>query len=421
MNALPRTGPPSSTASLHPLQAAGAFALFAWLTPTHELPWTTFHAEFAMALAAMLAGACVLWRDRHQAVAIPASALATLAVALVPLLQLATGKIAFRGDAVLVCMYLAGFALAQLIGARAVAIWGLARMLEAFAWLLLIGAVISTWLALCQWQQLDYLGLALVDLPQGSRPFANFNQPNLLATLLVLGLLATAILYDAERFGNGVALLLTGLLGFALAATQSRAGLLGLAVVGALLLLRHHQLTRRMNWREVVVGLATVLIALLAWQAVRTISLEAGGRDASAMVAAGTRNIHWPSMWDAIGRRPWTGYGWNQVDAAQFAVAPDHPATGEVLAYGHNLVLDLLLWNGVPLGIVLVGGLALWFSLALREARNSTALLALALVVAAFAHAMVEYPLYYAYFLLPIGLMIGGGSVGGGDGLTRGG
>src|SRR5437867_2317532 len=121
------------------LLVAGGCALFAWLTPTHELPWTSFHREFAMA-----------------------------------------GGV-------------------------------------------LAGAVISAGLALCQWLRLDLLGFLQSDLPDGvdARPFANLGQPNLLATLLMLGLLATAILYNVGRFGAPVALPLVALLGFSLAMTQS--------------------------------------------------------------------------------------------------------------------------------------------------------------------------------------------------------
>lgn len=286
---------------------------------------------------------------------------------------------------------------------------GIERSLSAFAWVMLVGALLSAWLALCQWQQLDYLGFALADLPIDARPFANFNQPNLLATLLVLGLLAVALLYGTERFGPAIALLIVALLGFGLAMTQARAALLELLMVSALLLAKRYRLSRRLGWRHVVAGLLMIGIAAACWQAARGVAPAApGARGGAEMLQLGARGPHWWAMLDALRLRPWLGYGWSQGAAAQFAVSPDHPAAPGVFDYGHNLVLDLLIWNGLALGAAIVAGLTLWLWTAARGARDGSSVLALACVVAVFAHAMVEYPLYFAYFLLPAGVLMGG-------------
>lgn len=391
------------------LLASCGCALFAWLTPTHELPWTSFHAELAMALAALLGGAWVLWRARRlNSSVLPALTWMTLLVALIPLAQLGAGIIVFRGDVTLACLYLLGFALAQIVGYRAAEAWGLEHTLEAFAWVVVTGALASVWLALYQWQQLEYLGLYASDMSIGARPFANLNQPNQLATLLVLGLIATACLFDAGRFRPWVAFLMVALLGFGLAMTQSRAGLLEVPVVGALLLAGRGRLNRRLRRPQVVIALAVVLAMPLVWEAVRDVTSHPAGRELAVMFQAGARVAHWSAMLDAITREPWLGYGWNQGAAAQLAVALDHPAAPAVFYYGHNLVLDLLVWNGAPLGLAIAIGLGLWFSKALRRAGDSATLLALAGVVAVFVHALVEFPLYYAFFLLPVGLLMGG-------------
>jgi O-antigen ligase len=340
--------------------------------------------------------------------ALPLPALFTLSVAAIPLVQLVAGLIVFRGDAAVTGLYIAGFALAQVVGHRAVALWGEERSLQALCGVLLIGALASAWLALCQWQRLTYFDFAISELPLNARPFANLNQPNLLATLLVLGMISTAALHSAGSIGVSCAAALVALLGFALAMTQSRASVLELLVVGTLLIIQRRRFSERLTALKVLTGLALVVLMAVVWQAVRGIAPAIPpARDTSGLMEIGARGPHWAAMLDAIGRQPWFGYGWGQGAIAQYAVAPDHPAAPGIFDFGHNLVLDLLLWNGVPLGALIVVGLLVWFAVAVSKARSPSTVLLLAFAAAVFAHAMVEYPLYYASFLLPIGAVMG--------------
>ena len=214
-----------------------------------------------------------------------------------------------------------------------------------------MGALASVWLALYQWQQLDYLGLFVNDAGSGGRPFANFNQPNHLATLLVLGLLAAALVYDSAKIGGATALALIVLIAFALATTQSRAALLAVAVSAVCLIGKRHSLCRRLAPRHVVIGALVVLAMPPVWEVVNSLVGQVSARDAVDVAAASTRRIvHWSSMIDAALRHPWVGYGWNQSVLAQFVVAPDHAPSFEVFAYAHNILIDLIIWNGLPLG-----------------------------------------------------------------------
>ena len=122
---------------------------------------------------------------------------------------------------------------------------------------------------------------------------------------------------------------------------------------------------------------------------------------------AGVRLPYWISMLDAIGREPLWGYGWQQVGAAQQRVALDHPSMGILFEHSHNLVLDLLLWNGVPVGGLMVAALGWWFIAHIRSCRDARVVWLLAAVGGVFLHGMLEFPLEYAYFLIPVGLAMG--------------
>ena len=390
------------------LFVAGVLGVFAWLTPNHYIPWLSFHGELSMGVAMFLACGWVFWSRRGTPLLVPYLSAVSFAAVFLPALQLALGLLVFAGDAWLGALYLLGFALSQLAGFRAASAWGIDRAVEVVQWILLLSAVASVGIALYQWQGLDFLGSAVIDITKGMRPYGNVIQPNNLATLLVLGLIATAYFYERRRIGAVASVFLVLVLGFGIALTQSRAGLLETVVIGAVLLLRRKAvLNGRLRWVAALIGLASIWIIFALWLGAQKMQPTPEGRPTSEIVQVGKRTIHWLSLVDAIERKPWLGYGWNQVGAAQYAVAVDHPASEETISESHDLVLDLLVWNGLPVGVLLIVALAAWFWAALRNIRDPSTLLTYCSVAAVFAHSMVEFPLYYSNFLLPVGWFMG--------------
>ena len=112
-------------------------------------------------------------------------------------------------------------------------------------------------------------------------------------------------------------------------------------------------------------------------------------------------------MLDAVSRSPWFGYGWQQISHAQLAVALDHVPINYVLGSSHNLPIDLALWSGVPVALTICGLFIWWFTLRIRACRDVETVVLLLGIVVFVVHSMLEFPLYYAYFLLPVGLMLG--------------
>ncbi|KNZ33305.1 MAG: hypothetical protein AD742_06815 [Methylibium sp. NZG] len=361
-----------------------------------------------MVCAAVLVFAHVLFPAWREAVPVPPSAWVVLLVAMLPWVQLAAGMPGFRGDAALASLYLLGFGLTQIVGHRAACVWGLERVLELVSWVFLTGAILSVALATYQWLQLDFLGAMVGDVTRGSRVFANLNQPNQLATLLILGLICAACLFDASSFGATVALCLVGVLAFGLAMTQSRGVVLQALVAGALLLFKSATFGRALTRRHVLIASAVVLLMPLLWNEINSMLALSEARDPEQAALAGSRRvIFWSAMADAVSQRPWAGFGWAQTTVAQFAVAVDHPPLHEVFSHSHNLWVDLVLWNGLPVGLCLCAASVLWLWASVRAVQGSTATLMLVFVVAVVVHAMLEYPLYYAYFLAPVGLVMG--------------
>ena len=388
------------------LVLAAGLALFAWLSPNHYYPWTTFHGQLAMAAAGALLAAWSFASPLRGANHLPYLAIVAFAAAIIPWAQFASGLIFFSGDALMPSLYLLGFAVAQVVGYRIVATHGLRSLFEPLAWLFVAGSILSVWLALYQWQGLDYLAEFGLYLEKGGRPYANLAQPNLLATMLTLGLIGCAYVYQVRRIDRLTATLTATLLLFGVAMTQSRAGAALLLLVGGWLALSSRR--SRVDLRALALVAVVALVCIATWSHLLDASGQGEGRGIDNAASAGNRPIHWLSMLDASTRSPWFGYGWNQVAVAQYAVATDYPATREVLGESHNLILDLLVWNGLPLGLLLTAALGLWFLVMLTRRHTPESAIALAPVIAVFAHSMIEFPIYYTFFMLPVALLMGG-------------
>lgn len=384
---------------------AAALALsLGWLLPNHYVPWTSFHADAWVAAWLALWALAALWRLRGP---VPWHGLALGVAALLPLpwLQHAVGLLPFAGDAWVHSAYLAGLLLALLTGAR----WERASPAELGDALFLalgLAALGSVGLQLCQWLNLGELDIWLMGFAPGHRPYANMGQPNQLATLLLWALLGCAWGVLRGWLGGASAALAALFLLVGVALTQSRTAWLALAALLAGAWWWRRLLPRPLPWVASVLVLAFVAFVV----ALPGLS-QALGLDYDLTLALRTQTELRPAAWRLFARAaldsPWWGYGWGQGAAAQMQVALALPALSLGFSQAHNLFLDLVLWNGLPLGLLLSAGLLAWAWQRTRAVASGLDAVRLLLLAVVGLHAMLELPLHYAYFLLPAGLVAG--------------
>lgn len=384
------------------IAAAVLFAL-AWLLPGHFRPWGSFQQEVIAAIGALLlAAAAAIGKGR---ITTPSAALFAGALAVVPLLQWAGGLIPYLADALMPALYLLAFALVS-SAARSLAVTDSARLVATLFAAFMVAAVASTGIAFAQAFRLGQI--AHVELLQGGRAFGNLVQPNHLASLLGLGFVGFVWGFEKRRLGTLVTTLACAFIGMGIVMTQSRSSWLVLAVLVLWWFAMRRRLAFRLPVGAVALGVASFALATVLW-APFSLTLEHGGTAFSdgLRTEAGTRPIHWATLWDAAWRRPWLGWGWHQVSVAQQAATLDHPASHEWVTFSHNAVLDLMVWNGAVPGLLLVAVIAWW---AWRRLMRCTGVDGWALLAAGsvlFAHSIVEFPLAYLYFLLPFAAMVG--------------
>jgi len=387
--------------------STGALAC-TWLLPNHYYPWSAFHAD-AWCAVILSALALAIALNLKEPTTWHSNTLVVAMLACIPGLQYFCGLVAFSGQAWIVSAYLLGFLLALLVGQR----WETHspnQMLTCLLWAVGIasfGSVtlqLQTWLGVIDTGMFDIWSMGL----SGNRPYANLGQPNQLATLLLWGLLASAWAYTTQKIRGPVALLMAGFLLIGIALTQSRTAWIGLAFfLVATWTWRRHWPSKRMPWA--VTGLLAVycLYPLLLRAVTDALLLGSENSYFRDQIQGELRLPAWRMFGHAVLERPWFGWGWTEIGHVQLAVATEFPALFPTFGHSHNLFLDLLLWLGLPIGLLVSGGLVWWFVRCARKVSNATDAVLVMLLGAVGIHAMLEFPLHYAYFLLPVGLVIG--------------
>lgn len=375
------------------------------LAPNHYLPWVSFHNEAPVFVALILFWfGALLQREK---VALPRNGIffvATLVVLIA--LQAALGQIHFTGDALVSILFILGAAASWWLGAQqAVAATDPQKNLVVAATVVVFVAVMSSLIAVFQWLNLEQqLGLFAVEREAFSRVSSNLAQPNLLATLVIMGTVFSFFLWSKGRLTQWQVLLLVCFLSFILVATESRQGLLSTLCVGCFLLWRA-QSKAGAERKFVAVWWGCVLFFGWLWAPLNEALLLQAPRHMVASVDS-VRITLWQQSLAAISQSPWVGYGWRQTAVAQKFGALAAPGT-VTTDYAHNIFLDLLSWVGIPLGVMLLVMMGWWLTSTVRRMQGQLQKVLFAVTIPFFVHSMLEFPFAYAFFLFPVAAVFG--------------
>ncbi|MBL8342181.1 MAG: O-antigen ligase C-terminal domain-containing protein [Rubrivivax sp.] len=253
--------------------------------------------------------------------------------------------------------------------------------------------------------------IASSNLP--GRAVGNLRQPNHLSSLLLWSVLATVALLEMRRLGHRLAAVLVGLFVFGVVLTASRTGVISVGLL-ALWAVLDRRLAPRTRW----LLLAAPLVYAVAWAGmaqwaeatrqafggVSRISEDMG----SGVDYSGSRFTIWWHTLALIKDSPWLGVGFGEFNFAWTLTAfPTRPKA--FFDHTHNLPLQVAVELGLPLAAAVMALLllGLWraarrgWTAASGDAGGAAARAGVAMVVMIGLHSLLEYPLWYAYFLLP--------------------
>ncbi|MES2991029.1 MAG: Wzy polymerase domain-containing protein [Pseudomonadota bacterium] len=250
------------------------------------------------------------------------------------------------------------------------------------------------------------------------RAVGNMRQPNHLSSLLLWAIVAVVWLGEARVLRRWAVNPLALLFIFVVVLSASRTGALSMLLLTVWALL-DRRLSRPARW---LLGLAPLIYFVFwygtgVWAAASHHVFGGETRFNTQGDVSSSRLGIWSNTLALIRMHPWTGVGFGEFNFAwTLTPFPDRPVA--FFDHTHNLPLHFLVELGIPLGLAVLGLIlhALWVAwraaraAAPADAAPGEALLrpaAFAMVLLILVHSLLEYPLWYAYYLLPAAFVFG--------------
>ena len=383
------------------------FFTLSWLAYDHYRPWVNFHSEMLafVGLFCLIASALLCHR---QPATLPRARVWIALTAFVPWLQYATGISLFAGDALLSSLYLSGLLGAVFVGySLSVAQAGQPDRVAGLMHCLWIAAMVSAAIGIAQWLNVQGpLAMYAVQSDLGDRAMGNLGQANQLATLLLMGMVAYAYVFERWVIGRLAFFAGIAFMSLALIMSQSRAGMLSVMALAVFMVWKKKTARLRIASKAIALWAVCFFMGTLLLPYLSNALLMASVRSLNDAGPVSERWRMWQQISYAVFQSPWVGYGWNQTPTAHAAGAVAFPGSA-TYTNAHNFVMDMLAWNGLPLGLLLTGAIAYWFVTRIRSSVSTEAVFAMACLLPVAVHSMLEYPFAYAYFLIACGFMVG--------------
>ncbi|WP_151806001.1 O-antigen ligase family protein [Acinetobacter bereziniae] len=377
------------------------FIFIAWLIPVHESPWVTFLNETFAFLS--LISLILFFKD--TTVLVPKILLPIITIAFIPLIQYFLGIEYYFETAFLCFLYLCSVFLATIIGFNFADEMYKDKTELFFSWILLLAGVLSSLFSITQWLNLEN-NIIFISTLSGNRPYGNFSQPNNMATFLIFSFLSLLFLNYKEKINGSLLYFLGTLILFSIALTFSRTAWLQLAFIISIILF----FSKNTKKNSLIFFSLFFIISLFTIPHIsHSLSYWGLGVGSSNTLAERltTGNLRlgiWKQMLIAIFNNPWFGYGWDQTIIAQTQAAKIF-YHGEQTKSAHNIILDLLVWNGIIVG----GGIVIYAIFLIKKIifDNFSNLFFKLIIICFFVHTLLEYPQNYSFFLLPIFFLFG--------------
>ncbi|PFH09013.1 O-antigen ligase [Collimonas sp. PA-H2] len=394
------------------LALLGLLCLLPFVQPYHEAPISSLFAEWQsfLVLWVALLIACFHGKGIRQSI-IPEISLAGLFLLVFTVIQSVVRPPEYVQQVLLpICYFVSLCAAVQLgywLRQRDLVERGMLYLAVFF----IVGAAYTVAVQFVQlpWQDFSRMPFMMPRVT-GHNPYGNIGQTNHVATYLAIGWAAAHYLRSRGKVRLSLYLPFAFLLFAGMILTGQRSGFIYVLSLSALFWFFPMSASvngnppRRTIW---VCGMP--LIYLLLSYALHVIFHYLG----SEFTTASERlNTGWSGRldllhigWSLFKESPWFGIGWGRLASYEFLkadVLPTMPAN-----HVHNIVVQLLAETGIFCTVAVLSIVGLWLLRFLKFPSSPEKQFVFGVIIILGLHSMVEYPLWYAYFLLPLGVLAG--------------
>lgn len=386
-----------------------ALGAVSYLHPYHIHPLRTYYHDALICLGLLIA-CMTIARTERPVWRFPALLMIPLGIAVLVCLQIVLGIVVDASDLALPLVYFLLCALAMIFGASMAAqTGGAARLCFGLAIMHLLAAMLSLVMQQIQVAGVDATPFVMFishTAQDTIRPYANVAQPNQLALLYCLALASAWYLYQRFHLSALVGTLLAVLLLWGLALTQSRIGWI-ITPLFVLICWPKKSDERALDRVLLALLLALYLSFVLGLPQLGQWLGFASGSVAGHVGGRSERLVLLQQAWRMAAEHPWLGVGWFGFCAEQVRIAADFTPT-TYAEHAHNWIMNFAAELGWPATITIFSGLLWWAVQTCVLVKASAAVRFASLFLAAvLVHSMVEFPLWYAFVLIPVGVLMG--------------
>ena len=396
------------------LTLVGLMWVLPFLHTQHAHPITTFYQEWWSAILGVLAMFLLAERDYWIKPEVPRIAQLPMALIVVTLLQWLLGMVVYFDQALLYVMYLLFATLLMLLGARLRDCFGLLRLSQMLAIALLIGAELNAFVGVLQHFSWHTIFDHVVIAKMSEVVYGNLAQPNHFANYIALGMISLGFLFQQKKIKSRYVVLLAVPMLFVMTMSASRSSWLYLLLMGAMAgwwSRRDASLKPLLRFSLLLIagfGLMHLVVQLQVLT-VETGNVNTVGRLVQQAETSSIRLYLWHEAGLMFMQSPLLGIGFGQFAWHHFQLVPVLQPSNIIGLYNsaHNIVMQLAAEAGAIGLLILFASLGVWVNAIRRIKLRAEHWWGYAILGVLTIHSLLEYPLWYSYFLAVAAVLLG--------------
>jgi O-antigen ligase len=387
-----------------------------WVLPFlyyyHAYPLTTFYQEWGAGILGLCASVFLLARQNWQQPEVPRIVMLPISLMILVLLQYVAGKTTYFDQTLLFALYMLWATLLLMLGYALRKRFGLGVMVTVLAAFMLLGTELGALAGILQHYRWHTFLDTVITAKNGMAVYGNMAQPNHYANYIAMGLVSLGLLRLQLR--SWLVVLLAAPLLFVLVLSGSRSSWLYLLSMTGLAFLwqRRDQSCRHLLNYSLLLLLGFGLmhwVVQIPWLAGATGSLTTVQRMFGGDGSGSIRLYLWHEAWLIFTQFPVLGAGLGQFASQHFQMGPLLQATNISGLYNnaHNLVMQLAAEMGLAGLLILFATLGMWMWQGVRAQFTIYHWWGYTVLLVLGIHSMLEYPLWYAYFMGIAAILLG--------------
>ena len=398
-----------------------AFVGLMWVLPflyyNHAYPITTFYQEWGAGMLGLCAMPLLLTARYWQAPEVPRIVMLPMGLMLLLMVQFLVGRITYFDHLMLLALYFMFAALLMMLGQRLRVELGLPALATALAVFLLVGAELNTLAGVLQHYRWNTFLNPVITAKTSYAVYGNTGTAQSLCQLHRIGVdLPGVAVYAGFPCASGKWHLLAAPMLFVMVLSGSRSSWLYLLSAAGLAFLwqRRDQALRPLLYFTLVLLLGFGLmhfVVQIPWLEGATGSVTTTERLFGDNASGAIRLHLWREAALIFAQFPLLGAGFGQFAFQHFQLAAElhNPAITGLYNNAHNLVMQIAAEAGLAGVVILLGTLGLWFwqSVVRRAQFTLYHWWGYAILAVLGIHSLLEYPLWYVYFMGVAAVMLG--------------